>query len=134
MISSRILARMSESMMCPETSITSLTAIGLRNYSGSAGRSRLVEGNLVDPDRGDGLEAGLAVVPEVAHHDLDDPGGGDGQQGADEAGQLHAYEDGEEDEERVERHGPAHDHGLEDVVLDLLVDDEHNDHGDARAG
>src|SRR5205823_12961195 len=42
------------------------------------------DGGLVDADGGDGLEPLPAVVPQVADHHLDGPGGGDGQEGADE--------------------------------------------------
>src|SRR2546430_16402215 len=91
MISSRILARISESMMCPETSTTSLTLMGLRNYSGSAGRSRLVERNLVDPDGGDRLQAAPAGAPHAAYDDLGGTGGGGGPRGAGEGGRPRAH-------------------------------------------
>src|SRR5260221_13364640 len=109
MISSRILARIRESMMGPETSTTSVALMVPEGYSGRAGRSRVwrwADGDpgdrrLVDADGGDGLETLLAVVPQGPDHHLDGPGGGGGQQGADEAGEFDAGRRREEHEPRA---------------------------------
>src|SRR3954465_11064323 len=125
MISSRILARISESMMWPETSTTSVALMTAEGYSGRAGWPRVFGGpdrnpgdrnpgdrGLVDADGGDVLEPLPALVPQVADHDLDGAGGGDGQEGADEAGQFHPDEHGQQHPQRVEVDGAAHDHRL----------------------
>src|SRR5918999_312097 len=118
MISSRIFARISESMMCPETSTTSVALIAAEGYSGRTGGPRVLrwirrdlgDRNFVDTDGRNRFEAGLALIPQVPHDHLDRSGGGDGEQRADEAGQLHPDEHRQEHEQRVELDRPAHDH------------------------
>src|SRR5581483_7591395 len=105
MISSRILARISESMMWPETSTTSVALMVRGGYLGRTRRPRvfrrfgrnLGDRDLVRPHGRDGFEALLALVPEVPHDDLDGAGGRDGQQRAHEAGQLDADQDRQQD-------------------------------------
>src|SRR5687768_15830807 len=103
-------------MMWPETSTTSVALMDPRGYSRRAYRPRVFGRNyrdpgdrgLVDPHGGDRLEAQLSVVPQVPDDHLDDTGPRDGQQGADESGQLHPDEYGQQDEQGVQLDGPAH--------------------------
>lgn len=69
----------------------------------------------------------------VEHDDLDDPRDGKREECPDEAREIDAHEDGEQDEERVQPDGPAIHGGLEHVILELLVqheEDRHHDPGD----
>ena len=67
---------------------------------------------------------------ELAHDELDRAGDRDRDQRAEHAHQLAADQDGDEHQERRELHRLSVDDGLEDVVLELLVDDVHDDHDD----
>ena len=62
------------------------------------------------------------------------PATGNGGEGADHAGQLGADEHGDQDDERRELHGAAVDDRLQDVVLELLVENEEDQHDDPGLG
>jgi hypothetical protein len=92
-------------------------------------RARLRHRDLAGPGGRVGLEAAGAVV-DVAEDDLKHPGDRDGQQRAQEAGQLDADEDADQHGERGPLHRPRHDDRLQDVGFELLVDDEDHQHHD----
>src|SRR5439155_25244707 len=71
-------------------------------------------------------------VPQVTRDDLGDAGDGYGEEGAEQAGEFHAEQDGYQYGQRVEFDGAGHDDRLEQVVLHLLIDDEED--GDHNAG
>ena len=60
----------------------------------------------------------------VAHNNSDGCGHGDGEEGADDAGQGRADGDGEQDNGRVQAHGLGLQHRLEDIAFHLLDDDD----------
>src|SRR4051812_12454493 len=120
-MTSSTLARISESMMWPSTSTSSLT-------TGRAPRHRLRD--LVGPDRRPQLPAAVLRVVEVPYDDLDHAGGGNGEQRAEDAEQLDPGEDADEHRQRVHVDRLRHDGDLEDVVLELLVRDEEDHRGD----
>ena len=84
--------------------------------------------------------SGAVELPHLPHDHLDRPGDGDGEQRPHEPAEEPAHQvadvgphqDGDEHEERVDAHRPAHDDGVEDVVLDLGVGQE--DHGEDDEG
>src|SRR5215207_3006210 len=61
---------------------------------------------------------------------LDRPGDRDRREGTEDAGELRPDQYGDQDRERGKLHRTAVDEGLQDVVLDLLVDDEEDQHDD----
>ena len=69
-------------------------------------------------------------MPPLADRDLQRRGPRDGQQGAGDAEQRRAEEDRDQHEERVQVDRPALDLGLDDRVLELLVDDRPDDPDD----
>src|SRR3954454_5636918 len=75
---------------------------------------------------------GAAVLEPVGDDDLDRPGDGDRRERAEHAGHLGAHEHGHENGQRRQLHGAPVDDRLEQVVLDLLVDDEEDEHDDRR--
>src|SRR4051794_25475618 len=69
------------------------------------------------------------VRPPVAQEDLDRRRGRDGQQRAEDPEQRRADQDREDRDDRVDLERPAVDDGLDERVLDALVDhDEHDPH------
>jgi hypothetical protein len=82
-------------------------------------------------DRGLVLGASSAVVPQVAGDDLNHARERDGEEGPQDPGQFHPDEDGDDDGQRVQLHGPGVDDRLQEVVLQLLVDHKEDDDHDA---
>src|ERR671918_3156254 len=64
---------------------------------------------------------------DLPRDSLDDPGRRDRRERAENADELRSDEHGDQDGERRELHRPPVDDGLEDMVLELLVDDEEDD-------
>ena len=79
----------------------------------------------------DAVEIVSQTVVDVADDHGDDAGDGDGEQRAEEATELDADQGADEDRQGVQADRPRLHGGLEDVVLDLLVDDEEDDGNDA---
>src|SRR5271165_3702951 len=79
-------------------------------------------------------------LPDLLGQHLQGPGRGDSQQrgdegaeqAADEAAEGRADQDRDKDEQRADLHRLAHDHRVQDVVLDLGVDEEDHRGDDAR--
>ena len=74
------------------------------------------------------FEAAFSVVPEVTHDDLDDAGEGDGEQGAENPGELNPHEDRHNHCKRIEFDCPGQDEWLQNMVLQLLIG--HKEDGD----
>src|SRR3954454_8600255 len=72
------------------------------------------------------------AVPDVADEDLDRGGDRDRHERPEDAGGVRADEHRDDDEERRDVHGAAVDDGLDQVVLDLLVDQHHDRPDDRR--
>src|SRR5438045_1807276 len=70
------------------------------------------------------------VLQVVDDQDLDHARDRDRAERPDHARDLRADEHGDENDERREPHRAPVDHGLQEVVLDLLVDDEPDDQHD----
>ena len=86
---------------------------------------------LVLARRGGRLQPAAPVVVHVSGDDLDHGGHRNGEQGAQYPGELHPREHRGEHGQRVELDRPRHDHRLQDVVLQLLVNDEEDQDRDA---
>src|SRR5690349_3505982 len=74
------------------------------------------------------------VRPPVAQEDLDRRGDWDGEQRAEDPEQRRADEDGENGDDRVDLERLAVDDGLDERVLDALVDDDERNPHDRRGG
>src|SRR5450631_87738 len=70
------------------------------------------------------LGAAAAMVPDIASHHLEHAGYRDGEQSSEDSGQFHRDQDGDQDAQRVQLHGPSEDERLKQVVLQLLVQQE----------
>ncbi len=84
---------------------------------------------------GQGSGSGILLNEVLVHEDGDECGGGDCDEGADDAGQLRTDEQGDEHGEAHEMDTAAHDAGDEEAVFDLQVDGvEDEDAGHAGPG
>jgi hypothetical protein len=87
-----------------------------------------------------GALARSAPGPEVPRDHLDGACRGNREQspyktterGPDDPAHLDTYEDRQQDPEGVQPHRPAHHDWIEDVVLELLIDEEHGKRHDPR--
>jgi hypothetical protein len=72
------------------------------------------------------------MIPEVTNDDLDDPGDRDGQERAEDAGELDGDQYRHQHGERVQFHRASQNQRLQDVVLELLVGHEEDRDDDQR--
>src|SRR3954452_4346204 len=82
--------------------------------------------------RPDALDDEAPALGELVSHDhLQAPGHGDRRERAEDPRQFRADEHGDQHREWRQLHRPPVDDGLQEVILELLVEDEEDEHDDA---